>query len=57
MIERIIHASLRNRALVILATLALSLGGIYAARNISLDAIPDLSDTQVIIYTEYPGPR
>jgi Cu(I)/Ag(I) efflux system membrane protein CusA/SilA len=55
MIERIIHASLKNRALVILATLALSLGGIYAAKNISLDAIPDLSDTQVIIYTEYPG--
>ena len=31
------------------------LGGIYAVKNIPLDAIPDLSDTQVIIYTEYPG--
>ena len=31
------------------------LGGIYAVRNIPLDAIPDLSDTQVIIYTEWTG--
>lgn len=55
MIERIIEASLRNRFMVILATLGLSLGGLYAIQNITLDAIPDLSDTQVIVFTEYPG--
>ncbi len=38
-----------------LATTALVLGGIYSVRNIPLDAIPDLSDVQVIIYTEWPG--
>ena len=38
-----------------LATAALTVAGIFAVRNIPLDAIPDLSDTQVIIYTEWPG--
>jgi len=55
MIERIIEASLRNRFMVILATVGLSLAGLYAIQNITLDAIPDLSDTQVIVFTEYPG--
>lgn len=55
MIERIIRASLENRPMVVLATLGLTLGGLYAIQNIKLDAIPDLSDTQVIIFTEYPG--
>ena len=55
MIDKIIEGSLRNRPLVILATVALTLAGIYAARNISLDAIPDLSDVQVIVFTEFPG--
>ena len=55
MLQRIIDFSLRNKFLVLLATLALVLGGIYAVRNIPLDAIPDLSDTQVIIYTEWNG--
>jgi len=55
MIDKLIEAALKNRPLTIMATLALALGGLWAARSISLDAIPDLSDTQVIIYTEYPG--
>ena len=55
MLTRIIDFSLRNKFLVVLATLALILGGVYAVRNVPLDAIPDLSDTQVIIYTEWNG--
>src|ERR1035441_1247193 len=55
MLQRIIDFSLRNKFFVVLATLILLFGGIYAARHIPLDAIPDLSDTQVIIYTEWNG--
>ncbi len=55
MLQRVIDFSLRNKFLVVLATVTLVLGGIYAARHIPLDAIPDLSDTQVIIYTEWNG--
>ncbi|ACB74836.1 efflux RND transporter permease subunit [Opitutus terrae] len=55
MLKRIIEFSLANRFLVLVATAALIIGGVYAVRNIPLDAIPDLSDTQVIIYTEWPG--
>src|SRR6185312_4006303 len=55
MLQRIIDFSLKNKFIVLLATLALVLGGVYALRNIPLDAIPDLSDTQVIIYTEWEG--
>src|ERR1044071_6305765 len=55
MLQRIIDFSLKNKFLVLLGTLALVLGGVYAVRNIPLDAIPDLSDTQVIIYTEWEG--
>ena len=53
MLQRIIDFSLRNKFLVLLATVALGFGGVYAARHIPLDAIPDLSDTQVIIYTPW----
>jgi Cu(I)/Ag(I) efflux system membrane protein CusA/SilA len=55
MLKAIIVFSLRNKLLVLAATAALIFGGIYALRNIPLDAIPDLSDTQVIVYTEWPG--
>jgi copper/silver efflux system protein len=55
MLTRIIDFSLKNKFIVLLGTLALVLGGVYALKNIPLDAIPDLSDVQVIIYTEYPG--
>jgi Cu(I)/Ag(I) efflux system membrane protein CusA/SilA len=55
MLKGVIDFSLKNKFVVLLATVGLVLGGIYAVRNIPLDAIPDLSDTQVIIYTEWPG--
>src|SRR5438067_1332118 len=55
MLQAIIDFQLRNKFIVLLATLALTLAGIFAVRNIPLDAIPDLSDTQVIIYTEWQG--
>ena len=55
MLQCVIDFSLRNKFVVLLATAGLVLGGLYALRNIPLDAIPDLSDTQVIIYTEWPG--
>ncbi|MFM2294921.1 MAG: hypothetical protein RLZZ350_1334, partial [Verrucomicrobiota bacterium] len=55
MLTRIIDFSLKNKFIVLLATIALTLGGVFALRNIPLDAIPDLSDVQVIIYTEWPG--
>ncbi len=55
MLKGIIDFSLKNKFIVLLGSIALVLGGIYALRNIPLDAIPDLSDVQVIIYTEWPG--
>ncbi len=55
MLKGIIDFSLRNKFIVLLGTMALVLGGVYAVLNIPLDAIPDLSDVQVIIYTEWPG--
>ena len=55
MLERIIEWSVRNVFLVLLATLVIIGAGIYALINTPLDAIPDLSDVQVIVYTEYPG--
>src|ERR1700687_1463609 len=55
MLKAIIDFSLKNKFIVLVTTLAMVLGGVFAVRNIPLDAIPDLSDTQVIIYTEWPG--
>jgi Cu(I)/Ag(I) efflux system membrane protein CusA/SilA len=55
MIPRIISWSLGNRLLVLLLAGLLSAWGVYAFRNTPLDAIPDLSDAQVIIKTAYPG--
>ena len=55
MIERIISASLRDKFLVMIATLLLVAAGVWAVKNTPLDAIPDLSDVQVIVFTEYPG--
>jgi len=55
MIARLIAWSARNLMLVLIATAFAVVGGIWALRNLPLDAIPDLSDTQVIIYTEFPG--
>ena len=53
MLQRIIDFSLKNKFVVLLLTAAAVLGGVYAVKNIPLDAIPDLSDTQVIIYTPW----
>ncbi|TAK29589.1 MAG: AcrB/AcrD/AcrF family protein, partial [Myxococcaceae bacterium] len=55
MIGRLIDASARNRALMLFFALALAVGGWTAARHIQLDAIPDLSDPQVIVFTEWMG--
>lgn len=55
MLEKIIEASIRNRLLVLILTACVVVLGILAVMNIPLDAIPDLSDVQVIILTEYPG--
>jgi Cu(I)/Ag(I) efflux system membrane protein CusA/SilA len=55
MIGKIIELSVKNKFLVILATLFVIAAGIYAIARTPLDAIPDLSDVQVIIFTEYPG--
>ena len=55
MLATIIQWSGRNRFLVLLATLFVTLGGIYAVLRTPIDALPDLSDVQVIVYTEYPG--
>ena len=55
MIEAVITWSMRNRFMVVLVTLFAILGGLLAMQGTPLDAIPDLSDVQVIIYTKYPG--
>jgi copper/silver efflux system protein len=55
MINRIIDFSARNRVLIVVLTVCLTLYGVWSMRQIPLDAIPDLSDPQVIIYTEWPG--
>ncbi len=55
MIQHIIALSLRHRAVVALLVVSLVLGGIWSIGALKLDAIPDLSDVQVIVTTEYPG--
>ena len=55
MLNAIINWSARNRFLVLLATLFIILAGIWSVLKTPLDAIPDLSDVQVILYTEFPG--
>ena len=55
MLAHLIDWSLRNVFLVLLATAAVVAAGIHALIRTPLDALPDLSDTQVIVYTEFPG--
>ena len=55
MLGKIIEGSVKNRFLVVLAMFFLAAWGIWAMLRIPLDAIPDLSDVQVIVFTEYPG--
>jgi Cu(I)/Ag(I) efflux system membrane protein CusA/SilA len=54
-IERVIAWSIRNRWLVVAAGLLLALAGLYAVYQTPVDAIPDLSENQAIVYTEWPG--
>ena len=55
MIEAIIRWSISNRFFVLLTTIIVAAAGIYSLKNTPVDAIPDLSDVQVIIKTSYPG--
>ncbi len=55
MIEKIIDMSLRDKFLVLIATAMVFAAGVFALKNTPLDAIPDLSDVQVIVFTEYAG--
>src|SRR5512140_2524920 len=55
MLTKIIEWSGKNPFLVLLATLFIVIGGVVAVMKTPLDALPDLSDTQVIVYTEFPG--
>lgn len=55
MIEDLIRWSIKNRLLVLLVTAIVAAAGIFALRNTPVDAIPDLSDVQVIVKTSYPG--
>ena len=56
MIAGLIRWSARNIFLIALAAIFLTLAGVYAVSRVPLDAIPDLSDVQVIIYTRVPRP-
>ena len=55
MIERIIEASIRNRFLVLILGAALTVAGVYAMLHTPVDAIPDLSENQVIVFTDWMG--
>lgn len=55
MIESLIRSAIRHRVIVVVLTILLVLGGIYSLRETPVDAIPDLSDVQVIVKTSYPG--
>src|SRR5438876_10146738 len=55
MIERLIEFSVRNRFLVLLVAAALAVFGVYAVLDTPVDAIPDLSENQVIVFTDWPG--
>src|SRR5580692_7079728 len=55
MIERIIEFSIRNRFLVLILTAALTIAGVFAMVNTPIDAIPDLSENQVIVFTDWMG--
>ncbi len=55
MIEKVIEICARNRFLVFTVILLLTLGGVYGMKHIPLDAVPDISDVQVIVYTKWEG--
>jgi Cu(I)/Ag(I) efflux system membrane protein CusA/SilA len=55
MINGLIHLSLRNRVIVVALSIALAVWSWWAVRTTPIDAIPDLSDNQVNVFTEWPG--
>src|SRR5258708_28774252 len=55
MIDRVIELSIRHRGLVIVAGVALAIWGVYAVYQTPMDAVPDLSENQSIVFTEWPG--
>ena len=55
MLNSIIESSIKNRLIILVFTAMAALGGLWALYKTPIDAIPDLSDVQVIIYTEYQG--
>lgn len=55
MISSIIASSIKNRMIVLIMAILLGVGGYWSYKNMPLDAIPDLSDVQVIVFTEFPG--
>jgi Cu(I)/Ag(I) efflux system membrane protein CusA/SilA len=55
MVERIIEYCIRNRVLVLLLAVGLAVWGVYAVLNTPIDAIPDLSENQVIVFTDWMG--
>src|SRR5580698_223084 len=55
MIERLIELSIRNRFLVLIIAAALTVAGVYAMLNTPVDAIPDLSENQVIVFADWMG--
>ena len=55
MINSIIASSIKNRMIVLIMACLLAFGGYWSYKNMPLDAIPDLSDVQVIVFTEFPG--
>src|SRR5215467_13738747 len=55
MIEKLIEYSIRNRFLVLIVACGLAVWGVYAVLNTPVDAIPDLSENQVIVFTDWMG--
>ena len=55
MIKALIDSAIKDRFIVLLAAMVLAVAGLWSFQNMPLDAIPDLSDVQVIVFTKYPG--
>ena len=55
MIERVIEGSVRNRFVVLVLAAALAVFGVYAMLDTPVDAVPDLGENQVIVFTDWPG--
>ena len=55
MVEKIISWAIHNRFMVLIGIVMITIGGIYSIRETPVDAIPDLSENQVIVFTEWMG--